>query len=881
MLSAECPLRTADQNVTRGYGFAFAVLMLSVAAVFWRHLFTSDVLFFRDVAFSHFPRVVEMRALVRAGLLPMWNPLEHFGESVIVNPTYLVFYPTTWLSWILPAAYGFKLHSVLHFFLMAAGAFLLARRVGLKPFPCYVAGALFVFSGPIMSLGNFYNLPPATAWMPLAVLAADYQMRRGGWRGAGLVATCLALQVFAGSPLISLITIALVFGWAVAFYGDFPAPIWAGANRRLFGRFLWGLMLAGALAAVQLLPILWYLRQTERAGSLAPQVSLFWSLHPLKFVEMLSPQFWGDPFFDVGLPWLFLEGWELDLLLSVFIGIVPLALALVAVLVLTRSGGEAASERTRATRLWLVVGVVALAMALGRFTPLGYVFYDLFPLFRVVRFPVKFLVPATLAATQLAALGVDYLLGGRPEGAHARRLRRLSQGLLAVGLLWLGIAIFLVFWPSPAGAVAGRLTALEFDHSRALHIRQTLGIDRSELLARATGWLVRVIPARLPAVLGAALLMAGILSGRLRESMRRRLVLVGATAGILHLASVHYTLNPLADRRLFEDTPPAMQYLKPARLPAHSPEVHLPPRVFVEPAWGPPYRPPVLPMVDQEEVDFLPPAAQALYTSRLSLQSSTGLLGVENTFTHDAERILPLPQRHLIYMVYWQGLSGEPLARLLRLGSVEYALLRRLPSAPGLEWIGSAPNATTLPVQVYRVHDPLPRTYLVRKAILLEPGRLTVNRLLSPEFDPTQQVVLEPSGRGRVRVAEPVDIAGADPQPSGEAKLLRRDALHVEVAATTSVPAYLVLTDSYHPDWQVTVNGKPAPLLRANQIFRAVALSPGKHRIVFRYRPVSLQWGAAVTLVTALAIGLFAWRRPGRKNIRVEAAARAGEGSSR
>ena len=877
MLSAECRLRTADQNVTRGYGFAFAALMVSVAAVFWHHLFTSDVLFFRDVTFTHFPRVVEMRALVRSGLLPLWNPFEHFGESVIVNPNYLVFYPTTWLTWVLPAAYGFKLHFVLHFFLAAAGAFLLARRVGLKPFPCYVAGALFVFSGPVMSLGNFYNLLPATAWMPLAVLAADYQMRRGGWRGAGLVATCLALQVFAGSPLTSLVTIALVLGWAVAFYGDFPAPFWAGANRRLFGRFLWGLMLAGGLAAVQLVPTLWHLRHTQRAGHFVYQHGLFWSLHPLKFVEMLSPQFWGDPFFDAGLPWLYLEGRELYLFPSVFIGIVPLALAMVAVLVRTATGGEAATDGTRATRLWLVVGMVSLALALGRFTPFGRVFYDLIPLFRIFRFPVKLLVPFTLAATQLAALGVQYLLNGRTVGAHARWVRRLSVGLLALGLVWLALAAVPVFWPGPARAVAGWLTALEFDHSHALNIRQSLGMDRTELLARATDWLVRVIPARLPGVLGAALLMACVLSGRLRESLRRRLVLVAATGGILHLVSGHHTLNPLANRRLFEDTPPAMRYLQPTHPPVSVPAVQLPPRVLVES----PYMPRGKMLADLAAVDFLPPAAQGLYTSRLSLQAGTGLLGVENTFTNDPERILPKPQQSLIHRVYWRGLSGEPLVRLLRLGSVDYALLKVLPSAAGLEWIGSAPNATTLPVRVYRVCDALPRAYLVREAIFLPLGQPTIARLLSPDHDPTRQVVLEPSGRERVRVAEPVGLAGADPQPSGEARLLRRDALRVEVAATTSAPAYLVLTDSYHPDWQVTVNGKPAPLLRANQMFRAVALPPGRHRIAFRYQSVSLQWGAAVTLMTALAIGLFAWRWPGRKNIQVEAATRAGEGSSR
>ncbi len=877
MLSAECRRRTADQKVSRGYGFAFAVLIVSVAAVFWHHLFTSDVLFFRDVTFTHFPRVVEMRALVRSGLLPLWNPFEHFGESVIVNPNYLLFYPTTWLTWVLPAAYGFKLHFVLHFFLAAAGAFLLARRIGLKPFPCYVAGALFVFSGPVMSLGNFYNVLPATAWMPLAVLAADYQMRRGGWRGAGLVATCLALQVFAGSPLISLVTIALVLGWAIAFYGDFAASFWAAANRRLFGRFLWGLMLAGGLAAVQVVPTLWHLRHTQRAGHFTYQHSLFWSLHPLKFVEMLSPQFWGDPFLDEGLPWLYLEGRELYLFPSVFIGLVPLALAMVAVLVRRGTGSEAATDGIRATHLWLVVGMVSLALALGRFTPFGLVFYDLIPLFRIFRFPVKFLVPFTLAATQLAALGVQYLLNGRTEGAHARWLRRLSVGLLALGLLWLVLATIPVFWPGPARAVAGWLTELKFDHSHALHIRQTLGMDRTELLARATDWLVRVIPARLPGVLGVALLMACVLSGRLRESLRRRLVLVVATAGIVHLVSGHHTLNPLADRRLFEDTPPAMRYLEPTHSPSSVSAVQAPPRVLVESSYMP--RGEVL--ADVAAVDFLPPAAQGLYTSRFSLQAATGLLGVENTFTHDPERILPRPQQSLIHRVYWQGLSGEPLVRLLRLGSVDYALLKGLPSAAGLEWIGSAPNATTLPVRVYRVRDALPRAYLVREPIFLARGQPTIARLLSPDHDPARQVVLEPSDPERAHVAEPVGQAGPALQPSGEARLLRRDALHVEVAATTSVPAYLVLTDSYHPDWQVTVNGKPAPLLRANQMFRAVALPPGTHRVVFRYGPLSLQWGAAVTLMTALAIGLFAWRRPGRRNIPGEAASGKGQENSR
>ncbi len=817
--------------------------MLSVAAVFWRHLFTSDVLFFRDVTFAHYPRAMELRALMHAGLLPLWNPFEHFGEPVVVNPNYLLFYPTTWLTWVLPPAYGFKLHFVLHFFLLAAGSFLLARRIGLKPLGCYVAGALFVFSGPAMSLGNFYNMLPAVAWMPMVVLAADYQMRHGGWRGAGLFAASLALQLFAGEPLTSLATAALALGWCITFHGEGRSCFWNAANRAVLARFAGGVALAIGLAAIQVFPALRHAPLTGRTTYLTFERSFFWSLHPLKLAEMLCPELWGNPISDADLPWLYLEGREPYLLLSVFLGLAPLALALVAVL----------ARWNRATRFWTLVAAVSLLLALGRFTPLSYVFYYVIPVFRIVRFPVKLLLPATLAVAQLAALGVEYLLTRRPEEAEAPapRLCWVSRGLLALGLAWLALTALLVIWREPGRRLAGWVTEMQFDTPRVLMLSQALGMDRAELLTRATDWVARVIPARAPYVLGTALLLAAVLAAKLPESVRRRLVLVAAAAAILQLASVHYTLNPLADRRYFEATPPAMRYLESASSPAGASAARTPPRIFAEPLLNAPNLPPVLSLVDLAQVDFLPPPAQGLYVHRLSLQAAAGLLGVESTFTADPEHILVQPQQLMNNMAYVQGLSGEPLARLLRLGSVEYALFRRLPPTPGLELIGTAPNATTHPVQVYRVGDFLPRAYLAREAVVLPAGMPTLHRLLSPEFDPARQVVLEEAG---------LPAAGAQ-GPAGEARMAHRGALRVEVAVTTSAPTYLVLTDSYHPDWKVEVDGNPARLLRANQIFRAVALPAGAHRVVFRYRPASLHWGAAVSLATALAIAFMAWRQ--------------------
>ena len=107
-------------TVRTRHRIALAALMLTVAAVFWRHLLSADVLFYRDISYIHFARAVELRTIVRSGAVPLWNPFEHFGEPVAANPNYLLFYPTTWLAWVLPVTYGFKLHYVLHFFALAA-----------------------------------------------------------------------------------------------------------------------------------------------------------------------------------------------------------------------------------------------------------------------------------------------------------------------------------------------------------------------------------------------------------------------------------------------------------------------------------------------------------------------------------------------------------------------------------------------------------------------------------------------------------------------------------------------------------------------------------------------------------------------------------------
>ncbi len=60
----------------------------------------------------------------------------------------------------------------------------------------------------------------------------------------------------------------------------------------------------------------------------------------------------------------------------------------------------------------------------------------------------------------------------------------------------------------------------------------------------------------------------------------------------------------------------------------------------------------------------------------------------------------------------------------------------------------------------------------------------------------------------------------------------------VQVEVDSPKAGFVVLNDVWHPWWFGSIDGKPAEILRANVLFRAIQVPAGKHTVRFEFRPV-------------------------------------------
>jgi hypothetical protein len=111
--------------------------------------------------------------------------------------------------------------------------------------------------------------------------------------------------------------------------------------------------------------------------------------------------------------------------------------------------------------------------------------------------------------------------------------------------------------------------------------------------------------------------------------------------------------------------------------------------------------------------------------------------------------------------------------------------------------------------------------------------------LKSDRFDPAAAVVLHQ-----------VPPAGFAPRPGERAATVRTTRVSstvVEMETDSDTAGILLFQNTLYPGWSVSVDGAEADILAADHAFLAAALSAGRHRVRFEYRPFRPRAGGRVS----------------------------------
>lgn len=116
---------------------------------------------------------------------------------------------------------------------------------------------------------------------------------------------------------------------------------------------------------------------------------------------------------------------------------------------------------------------------------------------------------------------------------------------------------------------------------------------------------------------------------------------------------------------------------------------------------------------------------------------------------------------------------------------------------------------------------------------------------------------LSPGARQVVLEASKAEV-GRSPSPraNGSVKITSLEAERIVLEVEAGVPGFVVLSDSWNPGWKARVDGRVVPILRADILFRAVAVPEGISRVELDFQPRSLVLGAGVAAVAAALLVL-------------------------
>jgi len=239
---------TLTQNNNR---WPIIVLAICAAAFFWDGILLNHAFLLRDTFCDFLPyRALQKRARA-AGHLPVWNPFSGCGQPFLGDPQCAALYPLHVVFDVLPLPTALIVSQLLHTFIAACGAYLLARQWRCSKPAAIVSAIAYSIGTCQIAWMEFLYATCVLAWVPWVLWATGRVVTTRKSASIALLAFIVAVQYLGGNTELFAFSCIILGLYSIIVI---PAHVgWRGAIRS-WGAIAIAFVIAGATPTIAISP---------------------------------------------------------------------------------------------------------------------------------------------------------------------------------------------------------------------------------------------------------------------------------------------------------------------------------------------------------------------------------------------------------------------------------------------------------------------------------------------------------------------------------------------------------------------------------------------------------------------------------------------------
>jgi hypothetical protein len=837
--------------------WAYLILIIAPFVLFSPILLTGQALFWGTPSLQFVPWWSWAWETLHSGHLPLWNPLLGMGAPYIANYQSALFYPPNWIYILLGAiggteliAWGQTLLVVIHLCWAGLGMALLARRLSLNLLAQVVCGLSFSLSGYLVTRAGFLSINAATAWLPWIILGVTElvlavnthraqkelvsigDQDRSTNSGLSILAykeilkkpaliliPSIGLQLLAGHAQTSWYTLllAVIWGSALTLYGGIwksstklkgfahshqefgIEPSGISRGKHLFGSIRRILSMWGWLGLVLIFGI------SLAAIQLFPTAEYLLVSQRSRAVDYefaMTYSFWPWRFLTLVAPKLFGDpatgdywGYGYYWEDAIYIGLFPLILAIMAVFNgLKRKESWDDLRSNGRIRIFRLLPLLIIIILVSFLLALGKN-TPVFPwLYKHISTFSMFQAPTRWTIWAEFALS---LLAGIGINYLKRPTGR--------GLYWTRLVVAGAFAVSIGAGLAAIFSENLIGSIKPSFLRTTALTGMWGVVA---GFLMLTAPS------------APFVSSE-EEDLRKNWWFWGVSIFIaVDLLVAGWGQNPGISRDLYRTNPEKVAQ--------------------------------VLTLLEDQRLFIFPEDEDNLKYDRFFRantfappEDSSGWENLRDTFLPNLTLLDGIPTVNnfdpLVPGRYQEWISALDQAP----SQVQSQLLNLM----GVKIVETVDNLHPFGVH-FQINEPYPQFQWLPCSILAEDGDQALSWILNEKVDIEREVVLETDNP--VQSSDCLEKKDVSLQKISSSPNNRK----VEIKAESN--GFLLLSDVWYPGWKAWIDDTPVPIIKADYLFQALSIPPGRHVVTFAYRPIWFYAGLVISIIAWLALG-YLW----------------------